>query len=46
MSSLNARIIPEDITNYHGHNCHPADHIYVMEIKVVDAGENVKENRA
>ena len=47
LSSLNARVIPEDITNYG-----QADmtvmlgaHIYVMEIKVVD-GERVEGNPA
>ncbi len=47
LSSLNARIIPEDITNYGQADITAilGDHIYVMEIKVVD-GENVKENLA
>ena len=47
LSSLNARIIPEDITNYGQADITAilGDHIYVMEIKVVD-GENVKENQA
>jgi hypothetical protein len=47
LSSLNARIIPEDITNYGQVDITAilGDHIYVMEIKVVD-GENVKENLA
>ena len=47
LSSLNARIIPEDITN-HGQADITAilgDHIYVMEIKVID-GDKVKENLA
>jgi hypothetical protein len=47
LSSLNARIIPEDITNYGQADITAilGDHIYVMEIKVVD-GEKVKENLA
>jgi hypothetical protein len=47
LSSLNARIIPEDITNYGQADLTAilGDHIYVMEIKVVD-GERVKENLA
>ncbi|WP_061547362.1 ATP-binding protein [Cylindrospermopsis raciborskii] len=47
LSSLNARIIPEDITNYGQVDITAilGDHIYVMEIKVVD-GEKVKENLA
>jgi hypothetical protein len=47
LSSLNARIIPEDITNYGQVDLTAilGDHIYVMEIKVVD-GEKVKENLA
>ncbi|MGC8451516.1 MAG: AAA family ATPase, partial [Cylindrospermopsis raciborskii] len=47
LSSLNARIIPEDITNYGQADLTAilGDHIYVMEIKVVD-GEKVKENLA
>ncbi|WP_211942318.1 ATP-binding protein [Cylindrospermopsis raciborskii] len=47
LSSLNARIIPEDITNYGQADITAilGDHIYVIEIKVVD-GENVKENLA
>ncbi|QNP30046.1 ATP-binding protein [Cylindrospermopsis curvispora] len=47
LSSLNARIIPEDITNYGQADITAmlGNHIYVMEIKVVD-GENVKENLA
>ena len=47
LSSLNAHIIPEDITNYGQADITAilGDHIYVMEIKVVD-GENVKENLA
>ncbi|OPH10123.1 ATP-binding protein [Cylindrospermopsis raciborskii] len=47
LSSLNARIIPEDITNYGQADLTAilGDYIYVMEIKVVD-GEKVKENLA
>ncbi|WP_211942332.1 ATP-binding protein [Cylindrospermopsis raciborskii] len=47
LSSLNARIIPEDITNYGQADITAilGNHIYVIEIKVVD-GENVKENLA
>ncbi|MEB3149427.1 MAG: AAA family ATPase [Sphaerospermopsis sp.] len=47
LSSLNARIIPEDITNYGQADITAilGDHVYVMEIKVVD-GESVKENLA
>ena len=47
LSSLNARIIPEDITNYGQADITAilGDHVYVMEIKVVD-GEIVKENLA
>ncbi len=47
LSSLNARIIPEDITNYGQADITAilGDYIYVMEIKVVD-GEKVKENLA
>ena len=47
LSSLNAHIIPEDITNYGQADITAilGDHIYVMEIKVVD-GEKVKENLA
>ncbi|WP_368086011.1 ATP-binding protein [Cylindrospermopsis raciborskii] len=43
LSSLNARIIPEDITNYGQADITAilGDHIYVMEIKVVD-GEKAK----
>ncbi|PNK02295.1 hypothetical protein CEP11_15470, partial [Cylindrospermopsis raciborskii S10] len=41
LSSLNARIIPEDITNYGQADITAilGDYIYVIEIKVVD-GEN------
>ncbi|WP_258005455.1 PD-(D/E)XK nuclease domain-containing protein, partial [Cylindrospermopsis raciborskii] len=47
LSSLNARIIPEDITNYGQADITAilGDYIYVIEIKVVD-GDNVKENLA
>ncbi|OBU77054.1 PD-(D/E)XK nuclease domain-containing protein [Cylindrospermopsis raciborskii] len=47
LSSLNARIIPEDIINYGQADITAilGDHIYVIEIKVVD-GENTKQNLA
>ena len=46
-SSLDARIIPEDITNYGQADMTVivGDHIYVMEVKVVD-GPTVKGNPA